>query len=88
MNTGVKVFLIIVAGLAVLSALIAILKSKHITKSFALTAIQGVAAIFAVNIFGLVSGVTIAVNWYTLGVGTLFGTPGVISLLIIDAILK
>lgn len=56
-------------------------------KCFMLSALQGIAAIFAVNVIGMVSGVTVAVNWYTLGTGALLGVPGVIGILMLNTFL-
>lgn len=54
-------------------------------KCVMLSALQGVAAIFAVNIIGMVSGVSLSVNWYTLGTGALLGVPGIIGMLMMNA---
>ena len=43
-----------------------VVKSEKGATSFALSALQGIAALFAVNLTGMITGVTIAVNWYTL----------------------
>ncbi|HZJ78254.1 MAG TPA: pro-sigmaK processing inhibitor BofA family protein [Clostridia bacterium] len=88
MGLGLKIFLSIVTGLAVIIVLGQMVKSGHGFKGLFLTAIQGVIAIFAVNTAGLVTGVTVAVNWYTLGFGMLLGTPGVVSLLVMNTVFK
>lgn len=62
-------------------------KSEKGATSFALSALQGIAAMFAVNLTGLVTGVTIATNWYTVATYIVLGLPGVISTLIINLIL-
>jgi hypothetical protein len=41
----------------------------------------------AVNVLGLITGVTIAVNWYTLLTASLFGIPSVITIVLLDAFL-
>ena len=69
-----------------LAVLITMLRSDKAFRAFLLTCLQGVAALFAVNITGLLTGVTLSVNWCSLGAGAIFGTPGVISLLILDVI--
>lgn len=53
-----------------------------------LSAVTGIAALFAVNTVGLISGVTVAVNWYTLGISGVMGLPGVISMLAMNMILR
>lgn len=88
MNLAVKIILWIVViggGTVILGTMIG---SRKGIRSFLLTAFQGIAAIFAVNVLGMISGVTIAVNWYTLGTGVVAGTPGVIAMLLLDAMLK
>lgn len=62
-------------------------KSEKGATSFALSALQGIAAMFAVNLTGLVTGVTLATNWYTVATYIVLGLPGVISTLIINLIL-
>lgn len=56
-------------------------------RCFLLSAFQGVAAMFAVNLTGFVTGVVLGVNWYTLLTSAVMGIPGVISLLLLDCFL-
>ena len=75
---------------AVICAVVVIgwmIKCEKDGKCFMLSALQGIAAIFAVNIIGMVSGVTVAVNWYTLGTGAILGIPGVIGILMLNTFL-
>ena len=77
-------------GSAAVAALCVIwwtVKSEKGATSFALSALQGIAAMFAVNLTGLVTGVTLAINWYTVATYIVLGLPGVISTLIINLIL-
>ena len=77
-------------GSAIVAALCVIwwtVKSEKGATSFALSALQGIAAMFAVNLTGLVTGVTLATNWYTVATYIVLGLPGVISTLIINLIL-
>ncbi len=62
-------------------------KSEKGARSFVLSALQGIAAMFAVNLTGMVTGVTIAVNWYTVATYIVLGLPGVITTLIINLVL-
>ena len=55
------------------------IKSEKGATCFAVSALQGLAAVFAVNLAGLVTGITLAVNWYTLGTAVLHGLPGVVT---------
>ena len=42
------------------------IKSEKGATSFILSALQGIAAMCAVNLTGMITGVTVAVNWYTI----------------------
>lgn len=86
MGLGLKIFLGVVISAAVIVILGTMIKSKHGLRGFILTALQGIIAIFAVNTAGLITGVTIAVNWYTLGFGMLCGTPAVVAMLVMGTI--
>lgn len=78
----------IVAAIAGLTIIISMFKSKHFIKAIFMTAIQGIIALFAVNITGLITGVVTAINWYTIGISVIGGTPGVVMLLLMNVVLK
>ncbi len=82
-----NVFFIGSAIIAAVCVLWWTVKSEKGATSFALSALQGIAAMFAVNLTGLVTGVTLATNWYTVATYIVLGLPGVISTLIINLIL-
>ncbi|MCL2508894.1 MAG: pro-sigmaK processing inhibitor BofA family protein [Oscillospiraceae bacterium] len=88
MSTFFKVFIISLISAAALAVLVTMFKTKRGAKVLFLTVLQGVAALFAVNIIGLLTGVTLAVNWYTLGASAVFGAPGVISMLLLEVIFR
>lgn len=77
---------ILIIGLA--AVLIAMKKSGHFFQSLFTTAFQGVASLLAVNVIGLVSGVTLAINMYTIGFACFFGIPACISMTLLKLILK
>lgn len=62
-------------------------KSEKGARSFVLSAMQGIAAMFAVNLTGLVTGVTLATNWYTVATYIVLGLPGVIATLVMNVIM-
>lgn len=64
-----------------------VIRSERGASSFAASAFQGIAAMLAVNLVGLISGVTVAVNWYTLSACALLGLPGVIGTLMLNFIM-
>lgn len=74
-------------GAAVISTVCVLwwmIKSEKGATSFVLSALQGIAALFAVNLTGMITGVTVAVNWYTLGAFTILGLPGVVGALMLN----
>ncbi len=62
------------------------IKSEKGATSFFLSALQGIAALCAVNLTGMITGVTVAVNWYTIISTVILGMPGVIGTLALDFI--
>ena len=80
----------LVAAAAVCGAVVAgwVIFHAHGLRSWLLSAMQGIAALFAVNLVGLVSGVTIALNGWSLGTAALLGMPGVIGTLLLKFILR
>lgn len=62
--------------------LIIMLRSKHFFRCIILSALSGIACLFAVNILSGLTDFTLAVNPVTLGISGIFGVPGVIFLLI------
>ena len=65
-----------------------VVKSEKGATSFFLSAMQGIAALFAVNLTGMITGITIAVNWYTVLSYIILGLPGVIGTLALNMIFK
>lgn len=84
----VDVVLYIVLGVAAVTILIACLRSGHFVRSVLSSAIQGIVSLLAVHVAGALTGVTIAVNAYTLCAVGLMGLPGTISLVLLDCILR
>lgn len=62
------------------------IKSEKGATSFFLSALQGIAALCAVNLTGMITGVTVAVNWYTIISTVILGMPGVIGTLALNFI--
>ena len=62
------------------------IKSEKGATSFILSALQGIAAMCAVNLTGMITGVTLAVNWYTIISTVILGLPGVIGTLALNFI--
>lgn len=82
----VLIITIIVIGMAVV--IFAMFKSGNFIKNLFRTVIQGIASLLAVNTIGLLTGVTIALNWYTLTAISVFGAPACIALLLTDILFR
>ena len=73
-----------IISLAVSSIIVlcTLIKSKHFFSYLILSAISGIGSLFAVNLLSAITGVSIALNYITLGISSLFGISGVIALLL------
>ena len=78
---GVKTVAIIFAVICAVTLLIVMIKRKCILKGVFASIFQGVAALYAVKLLGMLTGVTVAVNWYTLGTAAVLGSSGVAFIL-------
>lgn len=75
-----KYLFLTILALSVIILLIVMIKGKKFFRCFFSSAFQGIAAMFAVNVLGTVTGLHLAVNWYTIAFSVVFGTPGVIAM--------
>ncbi len=83
MNSGKAVLLILFSVLFLIQTAV-LIKNKKLISGILLTVIQGICALFAVNLIGSFIDVRIPVNFWTLSTSGLFGISGVIILLITD----
>lgn len=83
MNSG-KIFLGILLAIYLIAIFISYFKSKRFFTALLFTALQGICALFAVNLLGKYITVHIPVNAWTLGVSSVGGVSGVIMLLLCD----
>lgn len=81
-----KYFLIVSMFICCLWLIINLFRQKKPIKTFALSAVLGIASLIIVNVLGKVIGDTLEINLYTLGCSTILGIPGVILLVIIKVI--
>lgn len=76
----------VIAALA--AACFIIIVSAFRTKRFfscvIFSALQGISAIFAVNALGLVTGLHLSLNSYTLTASVIGGTPAVIGMIVTE----
>ena len=82
-----KTVLIIFLAAAALAITVFAVMNRRGFSALILNAIGG-AALFAVNIAGLATGIQLSVNRWSLGAGALLGVPGVISMLVLDIVFK
>ncbi len=82
-----NVFLGLIFSVYTILILITYIKSKKFFKAFFLTALQGICALFAVNLIGKFVEVHIPVNYWTLGISSVGGASGVIMMLLCDIFL-
>ncbi|MDR0883434.1 MAG: pro-sigmaK processing inhibitor BofA family protein [Oscillospiraceae bacterium] len=83
MNT---VLIVCLSG-AGLAALWGLVKTKRPLVAALLTALSGVAALFAVNLLGTFLPVSLPVNWATIAAGAVLGVPGIIGVLVLQAVI-
>lgn len=78
----------IVASLvtAVVIIIISSIKTKRFFSCIFLSAAQGICALFAVNALGLVTGLHLPLNEYTLIASAIGSTPAVIGMIILEII--
>lgn len=77
-----------VLALALFAVLIAFLRSGRFFGALFSSAVQGAVSLLAVNVAGMLTGVTVAVNPVTLTAVSLLGIPGTIGLLLLNAIFQ
>ncbi|MBQ7540812.1 MAG: pro-sigmaK processing inhibitor BofA family protein [Clostridia bacterium] len=71
---------------AALAVLIAFARTGRFIRCVLSSAVQGLVSLLAVNVLGTLTGVTVAVNPYTLGAVGLLGMPGTISLVLLNTV--
>jgi inhibitor of the pro-sigma K processing machinery len=77
-----------VIAVAALVVLVSFVRSGRFLRSFAGSAVQGVASLLAVHVAGSLTGVVIPINPYTLGTAAVLGLPGTISMVLVDLIFR
>lgn len=76
----------VIASLAIacLIVIISAFKTRRFISCLFLSALQGIAAIFAVNALGLVTGLHLSLNGYTVAASVIGGTPAVIGMIVTE----
>ncbi|MDR3313781.1 MAG: pro-sigmaK processing inhibitor BofA family protein [Oscillospiraceae bacterium] len=88
MPTTLRVLLCALAAGDALAILLAMLRSRRLLRCLVLTAASGIASLYAVNALGLLSGIKLPVNGFSLGISAIGGAPGVIALLLTDTLFQ
>ena len=83
---GINTAPVIFAAFCVLTLITIMLKRKCLIKGVLASAFQGVAALYAIKLIGLIAGTQLAVNWYTLGTAAVLGSPGVALMLAVQTV--
>lgn len=64
-----------------------IVRAKNPIKRMLISMTKGVATLFAVNIIGIFTGVTLPISLLSLAIAAVVGIPGVTAMLILNAFL-
>lgn len=76
------IFLVAICVVAAVAVLWIFKKSEHFFRCLFLSAVSGVGGLCFVNIISTLTGITLAVNPFTVGFSALSGLSGVIALLV------
>lgn len=86
MGTGLTILVFSVLGVAMLVALIAMVRTGKPIRFCLGSLLQGICALAAVNIVGTFSGVSLGLSWFSVAGCAAFGVPGVITMLLMRCI--
>jgi inhibitor of the pro-sigma K processing machinery len=86
MGTGLTILVFSVLGVAMLVALIAMVRTGKPIRFCLGSLLQGICALAAVNIVGIFSGVSLGLSWFSVAGCAAFGVPGVITMLLMRCI--
>jgi len=74
---GAEPLPILFAAASVAVLLCVCIKNHCVIKGFLASAVQGICALYAVRLLGFAIGISMPINFYTLGIGAFLGSPGV-----------
>lgn len=78
-----QTILLIIAAVVCAIIFIALIRSGQFLRSLLFSIISGNAALFVVGYLGAFTGVVLSVNAFTVGVASLLGIPGVLTMLVL-----
>ena len=82
---SILLVVVIVTGVWVFAAM---LRTGRPIRTLLRSGGMGLGALTAVHLLSAATGIATGFGWFTAGVATLFGIPGVASLLLLDGILR
>ena len=71
-------------ALACLIIVVSAFRTKRFFSCVILSALQGIAAMFAVNALGMVTGLHLSLNSYTIAASVIGGTPAIIGMIVTE----
>ena len=83
-----KILIVSVLIVSAVAVLFTMIKSGKPVSSLFKSALSGIVSLIAVNVTGLVTGVTLSLNWYTIAAVSFLGLPGAILLTLLKFIFK
>ena len=86
MSMWLPIVVYAIAGIGGSALLAALLYSRKPIRNLFGSVFQGICALAAVDVAGMFTGVSLGINWFTLGVCGTLGVPGVITLLLLKLI--
>ena len=75
-----------VGAVLALWLLVTLVRTRRPVRRTVSSFLQGASALAAVNVSGILTGVSLGLNWLSLGVCAALGVPGVIGLLLLKVI--
>ncbi len=88
MELWLRIFVYVVAICTGVAVFIAAIRTGKPLRRLAVSGAQGMCALGLVDVLGAFTGVSLGVSWFTAGVGTVLGIPGIIGLLLMRLVLR
>ena len=88
MSLLVKIIIVLIALLFLTLIILSYKKSKQRLRFFITTLLSGNLSLLLVNISGLATGIFLPISFLSVGVTTLIGVPGVVTMLLVKLFWK
>ncbi len=86
MSLWLEIALYGIGGAIAVAILAALIASRKPVRGLCSSVLQGACALAAVNVSGMLTGISLGINWFTAAVCGVLGVPGVITLLLLKLI--